>query len=79
MKFAELAATTFGRLRELRHIERQQASFSQFISPALLEQLGDRDLEEALAPRETEVSVLFCDLRAFRGDRSSTPATCWAC
>ena len=65
LKFAELAATTFGRLRELRRLERQQASFSQFISPALLEQLGDRDLEEALAPREAEVSVLFCDLRGF--------------
>jgi len=65
LKFAELAATTFARLRDLRRLERQQASFSQFISPALLEQLGDRDLEEALAPREAEVSVLFCDLRGF--------------
>lgn len=65
LKFAELAATTFGRLRDLRRLERQQASFSQFISPALLEQLGDLDLEDALAPREADVSVLFCDLRGF--------------
>jgi adenylate cyclase len=65
LKFTELAATTFARLRELRRLERRQASLSQFISPMLLERMGDRDPEEALMPREAEVSVLFCDLRGF--------------
>jgi adenylate cyclase len=65
LKFTELAATTFARLRELRYLERRQASLSQFISPVLLERMGEHDPDELLAPREAEVSVLFCDLRGF--------------
>jgi adenylate cyclase len=46
-------------------LERQRAGLSQFFSPVVLEALQGVDPEMVLAPRETEVSVLFCDLRGF--------------
>ncbi len=65
LKFTELAATTLGALRDVRMLERQRAGLSQFFSPVVLEALQAVDPEVVLAPRETEVSVLFCDLRGF--------------
>lgn len=65
LKFTELASATVTRLRALRRLERDRASLSQFISPVVLDRLSDRDPEDVLAPREAEVSVLFCDLRGF--------------
>jgi adenylate cyclase len=49
----------------MRALEHQQATLSQFFSPVVLKTLADEDPEQVLAPRETEVSVLFCDLRGF--------------
>src|SRR5207248_6514807 len=34
-------------------------------SPVVLEALGSQEADEALAPREADVTVLFCDLRGF--------------
>lgn len=65
LKFAELAASTLSSLRDVRLLERRQASLSQFLSPVVLEALAGQDPDVVLAPRETEVSVLFCDLRGF--------------
>jgi len=65
VKFTELAAATLGSLREMRLLERQHASLAQFLSPVVLESIANEDPEVVLAPRETEVSVLFCDLRGF--------------
>ena len=65
LKFAELAATTLSNLREVRLLERSQASLSQFFSPLVLEALAGEDLDVVLAPREANVSVFFCDLRGF--------------
>jgi len=63
MKFTELVAAMLGSLRQMRLLERQHANLSQFFSPLVLESLSAEDPEVVLAPRETEVSVLFCDLR----------------
>lgn len=73
LKFTELVATTLGNLREVRTLQRRQASLSQFFSPLVLEALAGEDSEVALAPREAMVSVLFCDLRGFarRSEQSS--------
>jgi adenylate cyclase len=68
VKFTELVAATLSSLRERRLLERQQASLSQFFSPLVLETLSVEDPDVVLAPRETEVSVLFCDLRGFSRD-----------
>ncbi len=65
VKFTELAAATLGSLREMRLLEREHASLAQFLSPVVLESVANEDPEVVLAPRETEVSVLFCDLRGF--------------
>ena len=65
VKFTELVAATLSSLREMRLLERQQASLSQFFSPVVLETLAFEDPDVVLAPRETKVSVLFCDLRGF--------------
>jgi adenylate cyclase len=65
VKFTELVASMVGSLRQMRLLERQHASLSQFFSPVVLETLAVEDPEVVLAPRETEVSVLFCDLRGF--------------
>jgi adenylate cyclase len=65
LKFTELVATTLGSLREVRLLERSQTSLRQFFSPVVTEALAGHDPDEVLAPRETEVSVLFCDLRGF--------------
>ena len=65
VKFTELVAATLSSLRQMRLLERQHASLSQFFSPVVLETLAAEDPEVVLAPRETEVSVLFCDLRGF--------------
>ncbi len=65
LKFTELAATTLGALCDVRYLERQRAGLSQFFSPLVLDTLQGVDPDEALAPRETQVTVLFCDLRGF--------------
>jgi adenylate cyclase len=65
LKFAELAATTLRNLREVRVLEHSQAALRPFFSPVVLEALAGQNPDEVLQPRETEVSVLFCDLRGF--------------
>ncbi len=65
MKFTEIVATTLTSLRELRDLGRRHAGLSQFFSPVVLDVLEAQNPDVALAPRETEVSVLFCDLRGF--------------
>jgi adenylate cyclase len=65
LKFAELTASILGALLQARGVQRQQAALSQFFSPAVIEALADADPAKVLAPRQTEVSVLFCDLRGF--------------
>jgi adenylate cyclase len=73
VKFTELATTTLGALCDVRLLERQRAALSQFFAPVVLDALQGVDPDVALAPRETEVTVLFCDLRGFArtSERSS--------
>ena len=65
VKFAELVAMVLSSLLQLRQLERRQAALSQFFSPVVLNTISVADPDVVLAPRETEVSVLFCDLRGF--------------
>ncbi|HUT11566.1 MAG TPA: adenylate/guanylate cyclase domain-containing protein [Thermoguttaceae bacterium] len=65
VKFTELVAAMLSSLRQMRLLEHQHASLSQFFSPVVLETLAAADPEVVLKPQETEVSVLFCDLRGF--------------
>lgn len=65
LKFAELTATTIGSLRQTRLLQRRQDSLRPFFAPVVQQALATRDPDEVLAPREANVSVLFCDLRGF--------------
>jgi adenylate cyclase len=65
LKFAELAGTTLGSLRQTRLLQRRQDSLRPFFAPVVQRALATRDPDDVLAPREANVSVLFCDLRGF--------------
>jgi len=65
VKFTELMATVASSLLEMRRLQRRQTALSQFFSPVVLNTLSVEDPDLVLAPRQTEVSVLFCDLRGF--------------
>jgi adenylate cyclase len=65
MKFAELVASAVSSLWQMQSLTRRHATLSQFFSPVVLDTLSHEDPDVVLAPRETEVSVLFCDLRGF--------------
>lgn len=65
MKFAELVGTTYSNLRELAQLQQRQASLRSFFSPIVLEAISGKDIDRVLEPRESRVTVLFCDLRGF--------------
>jgi adenylate cyclase len=65
MRFAELVAEMIGALLQVRRLERQHAGLSQFFSQAVLDALAQERPEHELEPRETDVTVLFCDVRGF--------------
>jgi adenylate cyclase len=63
LKFAELVAEVFGALRQVRDLERRQSVLSRFLPQQVLAALSEQDIEDVLQPRQTDVTVLFCDLR----------------
>jgi adenylate cyclase len=65
VKFTEIVGAIVASLRDLRELERRQGILGQFFPAGILERLLEEDSEVLLAPRETEVTVLFCDLRGF--------------
>lgn len=65
LKFSELVASIFSALCQMRQLQRQNASLSQFFAPAVMAITAGEDPEQVLQPRETDVVVLFCDLRGF--------------
>jgi adenylate cyclase len=65
LKFTELVASILGSLRQVQKLQHDQAVLSRFFSPAVQRLLTQADPEQALRPREAEVTILFCDLRGF--------------
>jgi adenylate cyclase len=65
VKFAELVGTTIANLRQSLRLERRQAAMRRFFAPVVMEALAGRDTDQVLAPREADLSVMFCDLRGF--------------
>src|SRR5207244_4995333 len=64
LKFAELVAEIFGALRQVRELQSRQATLASFLSrPVLAALVAESDMAKVLQPRESEVTVLFCDLR----------------
>lgn len=64
LKFAELVADIFGAFRQVRDLQHRQSRLARFLSRQVLAALSGHDIDEVLRPRETEVTVLFCDLRS---------------
>ena len=65
VKFAELVSEIVSSVRRLRQLERQQSGLRQFFAPAVLAVVGETLDTGLLAPREADVTILFCDLRGF--------------
>ncbi len=65
IKFTELVGSTVANVLQIQDLERRQSSLRTFFSPLVLGAFADQDPESVLAPRQCEVSVLFCDLRGF--------------
>jgi len=65
IRFTQFVAQVTGAIRQVRALESQQAGLRQFFSPKVMQQLTGGDVERALAPRETNVTAMFCDLRGF--------------
>ncbi|MFN0052725.1 MAG: adenylate/guanylate cyclase domain-containing protein [Planctomycetales bacterium] len=72
VKFAEIVAEIVGSVRKLKHLERRQAGLRQFLPPAILAAMGEEADADLLAPREAEVTVMFCDLRGFSRQAESS-------
>jgi len=65
IKFCELVGSTLKNLLRVKQLDRRQASLRGFFSPVVLHAIAHQDPDAVLAPRECDVSVLFCDLRGF--------------
>jgi adenylate cyclase len=65
VKFAELVADILGALRQVQVFRERQGVFRRFFSPGVMNLISGSDAAHALDPRETDVTVLFCDLRGF--------------
>ena len=65
VKFVELIASYAVALRQNSLLSRRQAVLGQFFSPKVFDRFSIADAEKALEPQETQVTVLFCDLRGF--------------
>jgi len=65
VKFAELVGTTIANLRQTLRLERRQSEMRHFFAPIVMNALAGKSTDEVLAPRESELSVMFCDLRGF--------------
>lgn len=65
LKFAELVASILGAVRDLQQLQHRQSTLSRFFSPVTLPILSRAGGDDALAPRLSRVTILFCDLRGF--------------
>lgn len=65
LKFANLAGDIFAGLRDKLALKRQMAVFETLVSAPVRRAIRERPLDEVLAPRQYDVTVLFCDLRGF--------------
>jgi adenylate cyclase len=63
LKFAELVTDIYGAVRQVRELQWRESTLACFLSRRVRSVLAERDMAEALRQRETEITVLFCDLR----------------
>ena len=72
LRFTELLSQFIGAIRQVRMLEQQQRRLSHFFSPTVRRAIAGRNPVELLEPRETEITVLFCDIRGAPGEASES-------
>jgi adenylate cyclase len=80
LKFVGVVADVYGALRQLLYFQRREAQLAIFLPEPVRAALADRDLEKVLAPKEADVTVLFCDLRGscrMGDDSRDDPSGLW--
>jgi adenylate cyclase len=65
LKFVEMMAQFIGSIRKVRQLEQLHANMSQFFSANVLETLTAESADVLLKPRESDITVIFCDVRGF--------------
>ncbi len=65
MRFTELTAQFIGATRSVRLLQQTQTRMSHFLPPAVVRTITNKNAEAMLRPRESNITVLFCDLRGF--------------
>jgi len=65
LKFTEMVADVLGALKDVAQLKERESVLGQFFSPAALPALTGSEGEDALEPRQTRMTILFCDLRGF--------------
>jgi adenylate cyclase len=63
LRFVELLAQFIGALRELRLLENRKEGLKPFFSPAIRDNLINVGGDSVLRPRDSDISVLFCQIR----------------
>jgi len=63
-------------VRSVRTLQETQTQLSSFFSPKVMESLIGEDAHLALVPQGRDISVLFCDVRGFSKNPSSSKMTC---
>lgn len=62
-RFIELVAGMYVALRYARQMSDNISFFKRFLSAPVVEAIGGKNMDEVLAPRLVNVTVLFCDIR----------------
>lgn len=65
LRFTEMLSEFIGAIRRVKMLEQEQAGLAHFFSPAVLEMMRVTNADEVLAPKEAEITSLFCDVRGF--------------
>ncbi|MCE9544960.1 MAG: adenylate/guanylate cyclase domain-containing protein [Planctomycetia bacterium] len=65
LKFAELVAAAVSAWRDNQQLRERHAGLRSFFSPPVLSAIARDDPQQVLAPREADVTVIFCDLEGF--------------
>ncbi len=65
VKFTDLLTQFIGSIRQVRQLENMHARMSKFFSPLVLETLSAEAANVLLHPKESDITVMFCDVHGF--------------
>ncbi|MHC4880664.1 MAG: FHA domain-containing protein, partial [Planctomycetota bacterium] len=65
LKFTQVLGRFIASFRQVRQLQEQKTRLSSFFSPKVIESLTGDAVENALSATESDVTVLFCDVRGF--------------